>query len=143
MKDLLIICICALGMSAISAAKADKYHYSNNYPDNYQQDIYITVEQPEPVSEPPAAPVVNEYTTVEGNTYIQESGVAAVLAASQLNFDWGTDSWQLAGGLGNYENHTAGSVGFGKRIKNILVNGSYSRESGVDYFGIGGTIRLK
>ena len=89
------------------------------------------------------------YTTVQeyktGITNDIDDGVALNLSAAALNFDWGTNDWQYSGGLGNYESRTSGSIGLGKRIGGLMLNGSYNRamESGKEGYNIGITGRFK
>ena len=86
--------------------------------------------------------VTNNYTTEVSNEI--NDGVALNLSAAALNFDWGTNDWQYSGGLGNTESRTAGSIGIGKRIGGIMLNGSYNRamESGKEGYNIGLTGRF-
>ena len=130
----------------ISDVDAGNYHH--NTPDvTYVTETYITEEY-----------ITEEYVTEQYITenYITENyrtdvsndmndGVALNLSAAALQFDWSTDAWQYSGGLGNYENRTAGSFGLAKRFGGILLNGSYNRamESGKAGYNVGITGRFK
>jgi len=64
-------------------------------------------------------------------------GVAAALASSQHNFGFYTPKtqWSIAGG--QFDNESALSIGLGKRLGDVLINGSVVNESGEIGFGIG------
>ena len=74
---------------------------------------------------------VTEVTTTEE----QAAGVALAIALGQHQFDWGTDRLQGSISGGSYDDENAGSVAFGKRLKNTLVNISVGRVHGENAYG--------
>jgi len=65
------------------------------------------------------------------------NGTALAIAMSQLSFDWSTKDYQAGVGLGNFNDQDAISIGFGKRVDRLLINGSVGRESNKYGYGFG------
>jgi len=79
--------------------------------------------------------VVNNTTKVE-----KSSNSAMALSAAQLNFDWSTQALQISGGVGSHNGSQALSIGLGKRVGQVLLNGSATSGGGL---GAGFTLRMK
>ena len=65
------------------------------------------------------------------------NGAALAIAMSQLGFEWGTKSFQAGIGLGSFDGQDAVSIGVGKRVDRILINGSIGREGNKYGYGFG------
>ena len=65
------------------------------------------------------------------------NGTALGIAISQLHFDWGTKSLQGGVGVGSYDGKDAVSIGIGKRVDRLLINGSVGREGNKYGYGLG------
>ena len=77
---------------------------------------------------------------VETNMYITNDssrGIALAIAASQHNFDFGTDSWQGSVGVGSYKDNNASSFAIGKRYGRVLFSGSISTDNDDMAYGAG------
>lgn len=65
------------------------------------------------------------------------NGVALAIAMSQLSFDWSTKAYQAGVGLGSFNGDDAISLGIGKRVDRLLINGSIGREGNKYGYGLG------
>lgn len=81
--------------------------------------------------------IINNTTNITYKTTSTVSGMALGLAASQHNFDLSTYAYQWSIGAAYYDNEDAISFALGKRINNILINGSIGYENGTRGAGIG------
>lgn len=83
--------------------------------------------------------IVYETAPVESTTINTETanGVALGIAMSQLGFEWGTKSFQAGIGLGSFDGEDAISIGVGKRVDRLLINGSIGREGDKYGYGLG------
>lgn len=79
---------------------------------------------------------VQRETITEINTETA-NGVALGIAMSQLGFEWGTKSFQAGIGLGSFDGQDAISIGIGKRVDRLLINGSIGREGSKYGYGLG------
>jgi len=68
---------------------------------------------------------------------VNQDGVALGIAMSQLGFDWGTSSYQAGVGVGSFDTNDAISIGLGKRVDRVLLNGSIGREGNKYGYGFG------
>ena len=82
------------------------------------------------------------YETVIEQYNQETKGVALAIAKSQHNFDWSTEKLQGSIGMGSFEGKDAISFGIGKRVGQILLNGSVGVESGNHGYGAGITWRF-
>jgi YadA-like membrane anchor domain len=91
----------------------------------YSRDYHhgIIIEQ-----SPVEAAIINNETA---------SGVALAIAMSQLSFDWSTRAYQAGIGLGSFNGADAISLGLGKRVDRMLINGSIGREGDKYGYGMG------
>ena len=64
-------------------------------------------------------------------------GMALGIAKAQHQFDKGSPKLQWSIGAGSFEDSDAISLGLGKRINGVMVNGSYGIEDGEEGYGIG------
>lgn len=69
------------------------------------------------------------------------TGTALGLAASQHHFDWHTNKWQASIGGGFYDDSQAVSGAFGKKVGDVLLNGSIGCD-GACGGGMGATFRF-
>lgn len=74
-------------------------------------------------------------TTIINNE--SANGAALAIAMSQLSFDWSTKSYQAGIGLGSFNGNDAISLGIGKRVDRMLINGSIGREGNKYGYGFG------
>jgi len=74
------------------------------------------------------------------NSTYKGSDASMALSAAQLNFDWSTQALQLSGGVGAHNGSQAFSIGLGKRVGRVLLNGSMTSGGG---FAAGFTLRYK
>ena len=71
-------------------------------------------------------------------TNIMESkGTALAIAGSQCHFDLNTQGLQGCAGFGKYDGSSSSVIGIGKRIDNMLINGTIGREDGHSGVGLG------
>lgn len=144
----------ALLLTSTQVLASGSYHH-NKPADNYNYYITEVTEVTEVTNEYTNEYVTNEYITSDPRTAIQEysseasdnlnDSTAINLSAASLQFDWATNDWQYSGGLGNYANKTAGSIGLAKRLGPLMFNGSYNQslESGNKGYNLGFTGRFK
>jgi hypothetical protein len=90
------------------------------YSDSYHGIVYE--------SAPTESTVINTETA---------NGAALAIAMSQLGFEWGTKSFQAGVGLGSFDGEDAISIGIGKRVDRLLINGSIGREGNKYGYGLG------
>lgn len=109
-KFITFFCIFSVLFFAASYARADSYHGI----------VYETA------STEPA--IINTETA---------NGVALGIAMSQLGFDWSTKAVQAGIGLGSFDGQDAISLGIGKRVDRLLINGSIGREGNKYGYGFG------
>jgi len=83
--------------------------------------------------------VTNVYPTqsVSQTVSTKVSGVALGIATSQLVFDAGTSKTQISAGIGSFDDSDALAVGIGKKIDNLMLNGSIGFEDGKKGYGAG------
>lgn len=88
----------------------------------------------------------NYYPPAQIDTYVQmveptdpskTDGVALGIAAAQHQFDFGTHKWQWSAGVGYYDDNSAASVGFAKRIDRVLIDATIGREGNKTGGGVG------
>lgn len=82
----------------------------------------------------------NEQTQIVSNQ--TQKGVALGIAAANHHFDLGTYETQISLAAGSYSGSEAVSIAIGKRVKDVLINGSIGREGGKTGIGIGVTFRF-
>jgi len=77
-------------------------------------------------------------SSTPSNTVVNtQNGVALGIAMSQLGFDWGTSSYQAGVSVGSFDTNDAISIGLGKRVDRVLLNGSIGREGNKYGYGFG------
>lgn len=81
---------------------------------------------------------INTSTIISNNS--GGTGVALGIAASQHNFDMSTKKTQISVAVGQYDGDEAVSFAAGKRVGDLLVNGSIGSEGGKQ--GMGAGIRI-
>jgi hypothetical protein len=73
---------------------------------------------------------------------VKNNGVALAIAKAQHSFDWSTEKIQGSVGMGSFDNNDAISFAAGKRVGQILLNGSIGRENSKYGYGVGVTWRF-
>lgn len=144
-RTLLLTAITLISSQALASGsyhhnhQPDNHYYTTEVTEEYVTNEYITNEYI--TSDPRAA--IQEYSS-EANDNVNDSA-AINLSAAALQFDWATNDWQYSGGLGNYANRTAGSIGLAKKVGPLMFNGSYNQslESGNKGYNLGFTGRFK
>ena len=126
-KDLLIISVICLVMVSAKA-------YAGGWHHDHEPDVYAT--------EITEVTNVTELTNITNHTTEQADGVALAIANGQLNFDFATNDYQAGIGLGSFDGEDAVSVGIGKRLNGVLLNGSIGREGNKYGYGIGANWRF-
>lgn len=86
----------------------------------------------------PISNTVNNYPT----SIVNNEGVSLAIAASQIHVDWSTKKVQLGFGVGSYKDSNALSVGLGKRVGKVLINGSISSDGTNVGYGAGINLRF-
>lgn len=83
----------------------------------------------------------NHQSSSVTNVY-NSQGVALAIATAQIHPEVGTSKWQFGAGLGSYGNTSAITVGIGKRVGKVLINGTLGTENGKTGLGVGVNFRF-